>query len=97
MAVKRFLKWAAAGQELEARQGWVLLGLLGVVLIYSATLPAQEGAPSPGFGGPAARQLVYLAVAAVAFGVAVAVDYHVWAEFSWLLYGGAITSLVPAR
>ena len=45
---------------------------------------------SPGLGGPAARQLIYLAVAAVAFGVAAAVDYHVWAEFSWLLYGGAM-------
>lgn len=71
----------------------VLLGLLGVVLIHSATLPAQEGAAG-GLAGPGARQLLFLAVAVAAFLLAVVVDYHVWAEFSWLVYGLAILSLV---
>ena len=71
----------------------LLLGLLGVVLIHSATLPAQEGAGG-GFAGPGARQLLFLGVAAIAFLLAVVVDYHVWAEFSWMVYGVAILSLV---
>jgi rod shape determining protein RodA len=70
----------------------LLLGLLGVVLIHSATLPALEGAEG-GFHGPGARQLVFLGIAVVAFLIAAAVDYHIWAEFSWLVYAAALLSL----
>jgi rod shape determining protein RodA len=69
------------------------LGALGVVLIHTASGPAgPDGIPE--FGGPAARQLAYLAVALLVFIVAVAVPYHVWSEFAGIIYLAGIALLV---
>lgn len=63
------------------------LPAIGLVVIYSAT----TGTPN---AGAFERQLVWLGLGLAAMTVALVVDYHTLAEFSWVLYGGAAVLLV---
>ena len=64
------------------------LAAVGMTAIASAT------AEQPTRAGMWKTQLVWLGVAALAAIVVIAVDYHVWAEFSLSLHGVAVALLV---
>jgi len=64
------------------------LAAVGMTAIASAT------AEQPGRAGLWKTQLVWLGVASLAAVVVIAVDYHVWAEFSLTLHGIAVALLV---
>src|SRR5262245_17540824 len=64
------------------------LAAVGMTAIASAT--AQQ----PGRSGLWKAQLVWLGIASIAALVVVAIDYHIWAEFSLSLHGLAVALLV---
>jgi hypothetical protein len=64
------------------------LAAVGMTAIASAT--AQQ----PGRAGLWQTQLAWLGIASIAAVIVIAVDYHVWAEFSLSLHGLAIGLLV---
>ena len=63
------------------------LPAIGLVVIYSAT----AGTPN---ASAFERQLMWLGIGLCAMTVALAIDYHTLAEFSWVLYGGASVLLL---
>ncbi len=65
----------------------VLLPLIGLAIIYSATV----GTPS---AGAFQRQAMWLVIGLTVLLLAMMIDYHTLAEFSWVLYGFALTLLV---
>ncbi len=64
------------------------LSVIGMIAIASAT------AAQPGRAALWKTQLVWLGIAALASVVVIAVDYHIWAEFSLTLHGIAVALLV---
>ncbi len=66
----------------------VALAAVGMTAIASAT------AEQPARAGMWKTQLVWLGIAALAAIVVIAVDYHVWAEFSLSLHGVTVALLV---
>lgn len=64
------------------------LAAVGMVAIASAT------AEQPGRAGLWKTQLVWLVLASMAALIVIAIDYHVWSEFSVALHGVAIALLV---
>jgi rod shape determining protein RodA len=64
------------------------LATVGMMAIASAT------AEQPGRSGLWETQLLWLGVAVAAAVVVIAVDYHIWAEFSLSLHGAGIALLV---
>jgi rod shape determining protein RodA len=63
------------------------LAAVGMTAIASAT------AEQPGRAGLWKTQLAWLGVASIAAIVVIAVDYHIWAEFSLSLHGAAVALL----
>ena len=64
------------------------LAAVGMTAIASATVE------QPGRAGLWKTQLAWLGIASLAAVVVIAVDYHVWAEFSLSLHGAAVALLV---
>lgn len=64
------------------------LAAIGMTAIASATVE------QPGRAGLWKTQLAWLGIASLAAVVVIAVDYHIWAEFSLSLHGAAVALLV---
>jgi rod shape determining protein RodA len=63
------------------------IGAFGVLTIWGAT----DGVP--GLSGVHRTQMIWLALGLVVFGVAAAVDYHLWADVAPVLYAGSLVLL----
>jgi rod shape determining protein RodA len=66
-----------------------LLSVMGAAMVFSATYDPTSGTVGTEFY----RQLVALAVGAVALVVCLLVDYRILADRSWLVYGGLVAVL----
>lgn len=66
---------------------------LGLTLIYSGSAGTYEGAVAS-FNNPVAKQTLFAAVGVGAMLLVSQLDYHYLTHYAWVLYAGAIASLV---
>jgi rod shape determining protein RodA len=68
------------------------LAVTGIIIIDSASqsTTALAGLPRLYY---VQRQVIWAALGAVVFTIMAAVDYHVWARFTWVFYGLAVVTL----